>query len=225
MQRKCINCGEPLKDDAVFCTKCGAKQPIEKKCPNCGAPIKAGMLFCTKCGAKIKDKADNTISTAHDGSNSVTTKISKSKIGLLIGVGVVILLVFIGVIINSGSSDNENASGGQISVKAEEMADDYIRDQASAEQKYKNKKVQITGTLADKGQFKNSQDYSLHIYNKYAAGKSYHVIISVDSKKVNDVNKIKVGDFVTAQGTCVGIVKQDEPTQVAIEIDADKVNE
>lgn len=89
MQRKCINCGEPLKDDAVFCTKCGAKQPVEKKCPNCGAPIKAGMLFCAKQDFNENELRDIPKMTSNNGNSSNQNNSLKIIIGVLIAIIVI----------------------------------------------------------------------------------------------------------------------------------------
>lgn len=58
----CINCGNQLKPDAKFCSKCGQlvkeevkpvpvappKQPL---CLKCGTVLTPGVKFCTSCGA------------------------------------------------------------------------------------------------------------------------------------------------------------------------------
>lgn len=73
---KCPSCGAPLKEDAQFCTACGAKvvsEPAEMKapevvpepvvtaapavCPKCGAPRTGSDAFCTACGAPFEAKA------------------------------------------------------------------------------------------------------------------------------------------------------------------------
>ena len=50
--RKCSNCGEPLDDDALFCTSCGTKQEEGRRCIHCGALIDADSIFCTSCGGR-----------------------------------------------------------------------------------------------------------------------------------------------------------------------------
>ena len=99
------------------------------------------------------------------------------------------------------------------------MIDDYVRDQASAEKQYKDKQVKVTGQLISKSQFSNSQDYGLLIGNKNMAGKRY-----VISEKAAEANKVKPGDFVSAEGKCVGIVKQDDPTKISVQILTNKIN-
>ena len=59
----CVSCGAALIDGAVFCNKCGAKQPEQQEaqaataasgavCVSCGAELIDGAVFCNKCGAK-----------------------------------------------------------------------------------------------------------------------------------------------------------------------------
>ena len=35
----CSNCGKELNDDDLFCSKCGTKQILERKCINCGIKL------------------------------------------------------------------------------------------------------------------------------------------------------------------------------------------
>ena len=53
-------------------------------------------------------------------------------------------------------------------VKANELMNDYIRDVGTAESKYKNKNMQITGQLVSKGQFKNASNFYAVIADKFA---------------------------------------------------------
>lgn len=219
MAKKCVNCGAALRDEDIFCTKCGTQQPTEKRCPNCNALLKEDAIFCTKCGTRLDGQTDSPTNTPVKSSNSK----KYTKIGIIVGACALVLLILVGVIANLDNNGTSDSS--TISIKAEDMANDYIRDQASAEKKYKDKNIKITGQLVNKGQFENTQNYGLKIYSKPAAGKVYSIIIDVEPKNVSMVNKINVGDFVTAEGTCVGIVKQDDPTHIAVEIQSDKVNQ
>ncbi|MBE6845835.1 MAG: zinc ribbon domain-containing protein [Ruminococcus sp.] len=69
----CPNCGEAFKNDALFCSKCGAKLPEREeekpkipdgaqKCEKCGNILKKDALFCNVCGSKLNvpepDNAD-----------------------------------------------------------------------------------------------------------------------------------------------------------------------
>lgn len=50
MEKKCPNCGVPVREGAAFCAKCGSHLAW---CPKCGAPIKEGSAFCGSCGANL----------------------------------------------------------------------------------------------------------------------------------------------------------------------------
>lgn len=105
-----------------------------------------------------------------------------------------------------------------IQVKSEDMINDYIRDQGTAENKYKNKNIKLTGNVLHKGQFKNGNNFFVVTNNKYAAGRNYAILIEYPVDRVDDVNKLKYGDFLVAEGVCVGIVPQDNPTDVSIQV-------
>lgn len=109
-----------------------------------------------------------------------------------------------------------------IQVKSEDMINDYIRDQGSSEKKYKNRNIKLTGNVLDKGQFKNSSNFFVVTNSKYAAGRNYSILIEYPVDRVDDVNKLKQGDFLVAEGACVGIVPQDNPTDVSIQIKVGK---
>ncbi|MGN0315923.1 MAG: S8 family serine peptidase [Fusicatenibacter sp.] len=56
---KCIHCGENIKDDAKFCSKCGQKIP---RCPECGFLItKRTIRYCPKDGTPIPEEIRNII--------------------------------------------------------------------------------------------------------------------------------------------------------------------
>ena len=139
----------------------------------------------------------------------------KKKILAIIGAIVVVLGLFFAF--GGGSKP--------IEVKSSEMVDDYIRDQSSGEKKYKDKTVQISGKVLWKGQFNNSQNYSINLENRHTGGKIYQVVIDVPAKRANIVNDLKIGDFVNVKGKCVGIVKQKEPTKISVQIKSTKIND
>jgi hypothetical protein len=57
--RRCANCGAPLRETDRFCSSCGrevappqAPEP-STACTRCGASLGAGQRFCTNCGAPV----------------------------------------------------------------------------------------------------------------------------------------------------------------------------
>ncbi len=53
----CVNCGQPLKEDAQFCGQCGA---AVRHCAKCGALLKEGAAFCGQCGASANEGSTDT---------------------------------------------------------------------------------------------------------------------------------------------------------------------
>ena len=140
---------------------------------------------------------------------------------------VVLLLAFsliCMVLVGCGDSKSSKSSSA-ITVKAEDMLNDYIRDQGTAESKYKDKKISVTGKVLHKDQFTNSNAYLLRLAYQNVGGKNYFIDIAVPAEKVEIVNKAEEGKFINVEGTCVGVVPQDNPTNIMVQIQADKVNQ
>lgn len=188
-----------------------------KRCPNCGAVLDPKENFCSECGTKVS--LDPSISAPQ-----TSPKGYKKWMPLGIAAAVVLVIGIALSVSSDSSSDTSTSSGGSISVKADDMINDYVRDQSSAEKQYKDKQVKVTGQLITKSQFSNSQNYGLLIGNKNMAGKNYLILVDLPSEKAAEANKVKVGDFVAAEGKCVGIVKQDDPTKISVQIQTDKIN-
>ena len=188
-------------------------------CTKCGQELKEESEFCTSCGNKFN--SENSI-------NEATLKSGKNK-KILFGVIAFIAFIVFAFIIGNGKESTNNSVKAEnsqvIRVKAEEVINDYIRDQSSAEQKYKDKRVIVTGKVIDKNQFNNSQDYAMLIATNITAGKTYGVIAAIPNEKIELINKVKVGDFVNVDGICVGTVKQANPTIISIQIQDPKINQ
>ena len=254
MSKKCKQCGCELADDALFCVQCGAKQDPVVKCPKCGHMNPAANDFCTECGTRLKEtkpeekgagdeKPAESVQPAQEETSKVVVAEpvsggqggggnqgfqnfrmppvppegngKKKKILAIIGVLVVVLGLFF-------------AFGGAskpIQVKSGEIVDDYIRDQSSGDKKYKDKTVQVSGKVKWKGQFNNSQNYSITLESRKNGGKTYQVLVDVPAKRASIVNDLKIGDFVNVKGKCVGIVKQKSPTLISVQIKSTKIND
>ena len=188
-------------------------------CTKCGEELKEDSAFCTSCGNKFN--SENSI-------NEATLKSGKNK-KILFGVIAFIAFIVFAFIIGNGKESTNNSVKAEnsqvIRVKAEEMIDDYIRDQASAEKKYKDKRVIVTGKVIDKNQFNNSQDYAMLIATNLTGGKTYGVTVAIPNEKIELINKVKVNDFVNVEGICIGTVKQANPTDISIQIENPKINQ
>ena len=188
-------------------------------CTKCGEELKEDSAFCTSCGNKFN--SENSI-------NEATLKSGKNK-KILFGVIAFIAFIVFALIIGNGKESTNNSVKAEnsqvIRVKAEEVINDYIRDQASAEKKYKDKRVIVTGKVIYKIQFNNSQDYAMLIASDLIGGKDYGVIVAIPNEKIELINKVKAGDFVNVEGICVGTVKQANPTSISIQIQDPKINQ
>ena len=188
-------------------------------CTKCGQELKEESEFCTSCGNKFN--SENSI-------NEATLKSGKNK-KILFGVIAFIAFIVFAFIIGNGKESTNNSVKAEnsqvIRVKAEEVINDYIRDQSSAEQKYKDKRVIVTGKVIDKNQFNNSQDYAMLIAINTTGEKTYDVTVAIPNEKIELINKVKVGDFVNVEGICVGTVKQADPTVISIQIENPKINQ
>lgn len=233
MAKKCVSCGTDLPNDAGFCTECGAQQPEVRLCKQCGALLEKDALFCGECGAKYEDPNKQQTERPVIKATPVTELKEEKKwttsqmISIAVGALVVLFLV---IAIFNGVGENKGAvkkaeEVQAISVKAETMIDDYIRDQAKAEKEYKDKKIQISGRVSIKNQFNNTDNYFVTIAQRDAAGKSYRIMVDVDPKMVNKLNQLKYGDFINVEGKCIGIVEQSDPTDISVQIKAQKINE
>lgn len=197
-----------------------------KFCEKCGAKLVEGSSFCPTCGASTG--SEKMPATSNDKCAAMDLQPMKKKRSILkiLGgvVGAIFVVMIIGAVLSDGSSGSSKSSGKMIQVKAEEMAKEYSSDLDEANQKYKNKEVEITGKLIHKTQFANSQNYGLEIYKADIGGKHYNVVVDIDKDKVEEANKVKEGDFVKAKGTCVGNVDQSEPNFISIQVHAKSIN-
>lgn len=136
------------------------------------------------------------------------------------------LIILLLLIFSCGCGNNEVTKlaatvSPTISVQAEKIVDDYIRDITTAEKKYKNKNVSVTGKVLSKGQYRNSQRFIVTVAKKRLGGKLYSVSLGYPTSRVNEVNNLKIGDFVAVEGLCFGMAPQDDPTIIDIQIEVD----
>jgi len=236
MSKFCTKCGTQLEDGAKFCYKCGAKQDIKQATSTPNQEQARQSTFQAGTAETVKraerQQVDNSYQQHTYNQTSYTAPAQEqSKVGhggLLkyVAIFLVIVAAVVGYLAFSDgqpvATPKNQPAQGLIAVKAEELLDDYIRDQGTAEAKYKNKKVNISGKVIYKNEFKNSQRFQVTLAHKTAAGRSYFVSLDFPQNMVEIVNQKKIGDFVVAEGTCVGIVKQDKPTDISVQVRVEK---
>ena len=233
MVRKCSKCGQELKEGAEFCPECGEKQPKTLKCPKCGTEYEEGTTFCSECGSKLGEDAPagSPPAAAEQNFDDAADKLSKAAggrgklVAIMGGIIVVLLIAVLAMAFGGGEDGSFKGGSDAIVVKSDEMIDDYIRDQGTAEQKYKGKTITVSGKVIKKGQFNNSSNYMIGMAYKNAAGKNYSIAVDIPPERVSELNKLNIGDFINVKGKCVGVVKQDSPTDISIQVKGEKINE
>lgn len=126
------------------------------------------------------------------------------KIGVIGGIVVAVLVIIFLIIAAIGSNSSSSSSTATSEpIKVATIMDDYIYDINTANSKYKDKTLTVTGQVVHKNQFNNSSDYSIYVYNKEAKGQDFTFVIDIPADKVSEVNKVKIGDFVTVTGKCI----------------------
>jgi hypothetical protein len=51
--RSCPTCGPRPEPDAVFCSTCGHRLPLQGACDSCGTALLPGSRFCEACGRQV----------------------------------------------------------------------------------------------------------------------------------------------------------------------------
>lgn len=196
MSKFCHNCGNELADDEVFCANCGTKVEVENVASNVTPQ-------------PVQPKPKSQIEQFANGVKKFR------RIMFAIGLGIVLLM---GVVSCFGG-------GSTIDVKSGDLLQAYVQDQSAAEKKYKDKNVKITGRIKQKNQFNNTGDFSLWLEVEKIGGHEYSVIVGVPAEKLDVINKAVVGNYITAEGKCIGIVPQKDPTDICVQVLADKVSQ
>lgn len=127
------------------------------------------------------------------------------------------------LIMGCGGGSKSSKDVTYMTVKAQEMMDDYIRDTGMAQSKYVGKNVQVSGKLVKKGQFNNSSEFYAIIASTYELGRDYTVLVEYPLDKADELNKLNFGDFVVAKGECIGIVPQKNPREISVQIKYGKI--
>lgn len=66
----CRNCGSEIKQDDLFCAKCG--ESLKLVCKKCGNPCNAEDKFCERCGNQLIESAEKNTYSEHKSIKSKT---------------------------------------------------------------------------------------------------------------------------------------------------------
>jgi len=140
--------------------------------------------------------------------------------------GIIGSLIVAMMIITVGCGESSQGMREQmLEVKSEDILNDYIRDVGTAQQKYKDKKIKITGRVVNTGQYRNSTNFFVTTEYKYIGGKRYEVLLNYPVDRVNEINQLKIGDFIVAEGHFQGVVAQEEPTTISVQLAVSESND
>lgn len=223
---QCAKCGTE-NEKGRFCFNCGTELKC-MKCPNCGNPYLEDEEYCIKCGKKIASKVedgqteipDEKINIAETKTNVI---VSKSSSTLLWGIVICVLGYFLytGSFFFFGHSLKPLVST-EYSLKADELAKAYKQDVFGADKKYKGKSMTINGIVIRKGQFNNSEDIYLDIFEDNR--ENLFVVVSVPLSGKAQANAVKVGDVIEVRGVCDGVVAQKNKDITSVHISATKIS-
>lgn len=106
--KHCPKCNQELDSEALFCTKCGAKQ--ELKCVACGAELLEDSKFCIKCGKAVNSEEilemQNTSKPCEIASNISKIKCSSNYFKITISIIVLAIISLVGYFAIYGTDRN-----------------------------------------------------------------------------------------------------------------------
>lgn len=195
----CKNCGKEIKDDAVFCKFCGVKQEA--------APAAA---------QESNNPAMAMKKECNSGNQKSQKRPANKKLGCGIAIAVVLIFLLIGAIVGGSGESEGNATTKKpttertteaiIEISAEALINEYKENEIKASQKYKGKRLRITGLVDSVGQ--NDMvvlNDSYYIYVDYGDTYDFNNIrCSLNNNSVDRAAELKNGDKIVIEGRCDG---------------------
>lgn len=139
----CRKCGAQIADTAAFCTKCGTPQSAAAPAAQPAPP--RGLRACRECGHEVGTTAKTC---PHCGARNPS--IGK-KLYAAMSIASVVLVIFVWRACESAGPTNTGSSVAdappELSVDAETLVNDYKANEVAADQKYKGKVIEISGTV------------------------------------------------------------------------------
>jgi RNA polymerase subunit RPABC4/transcription elongation factor Spt4 len=196
----CATCGNQISDTTAFCTKCGAarargpqiKPPRlgMKACRECGHQVSATAKACPNCGARNPALG-----------RRVYAVFSLASLGLAI---VVFASVWHACEFGGPSvSESDVASAAPaVSVTADQLARDYEANEVAADERYKQKIVEVSGEVYSIG-----KDITDTIYVTLQTGNEYAFVkpqLYFSDEYKGETAALHKGDPLTAKCRCDG---------------------
>lgn len=191
-------------------------------CSNCGAQLTGGQ-FCPKCGAPVGNMPQSTNAqtpmmygqptNGNVPQNPISPVAKKKNKGCGIAIGIlavlVVLLIFIFAISDGDDTNDANTTPKPsvsqttteetvIDVAVEQILKEYEENEVSADNKYKWKKVAITGIVDSVG-----KDIFDDTYIKIDTGENYEAFGAqcyIADTEFEKAAELKPGDKITVVG-------------------------
>lgn len=194
------------------------------KCPNCGKRFYG--KFCPNCGTPAPQKGQAQWLKQSNFSANINSPLLRRKkktpmqiVGIVVGsIGLLFaLFIIIALVIpeDNSESNNEVATNTNSTVSSSKAATssesdttkvnyktlykDYDANPINADKKYRNKKLILTGTIANIDRDIGQNPYITFNVDEYGAEQ---IKMSFDDD--DTVAKLKKGQTVTVKGTCSG---------------------
>lgn len=198
---------------ANFCSKCGAQLTGGKFCPECGTLVD-NVAQQTDVPVQTQQTAFTQSANDTVPQNPITPapkKNNKKGCGILIAILAVlaVFLIFIFAISGGDDTDDTNKTSKSsvsqttteesvIEVSVEQILKDYEENEVSADNKYKGKKVAISGVVDSV-----SKDVLNDTYIKIDTGSDYEAFGAqcyIADTQLEKVAELKSGDKITVTG-------------------------
>jgi hypothetical protein len=108
--------------------------------------------------------------------------------------------------INVSEMEASNPTGGNLSVTVLQLLDDYKKDAAAADRKYKGKTITVTGTVEVADKDKTGKPMIGFMRPGATAPKDGMVVCSFEKSQEANLSKVKKGDLVMLKGRVFGNV-------------------
>jgi len=184
MSKKCPHCAESIQDEAKICRFCGNKVNSSKQyklSKSCSIPIIiiGGIIVL----AGVLNSNDNNTTTHNQNSTpSKTTTVTEQKAE------------------NKQYEKNNDELEKPISITAKKLNEVYEKNEIAADKLYKDKTLEINGTVNSIGEVFDSMFITLETDNMFMS-----VHCSLDDSERDKVAELEKGDTVIVTGKCDGM--------------------
>lgn len=197
---------------ANFCSKCGAQLTRGKFCPECGTPV-GNAIQPMDTPIQSQQTTFTQATNSNMAQNPIPPVPKKKNKGCGIAIGILVIfvafLIFIFAISGGDDTDDANTTSksavsqttieeAAIEVSVEQLLKDYKENEVAADNKYKGKKVTVSGVVDSV-----AKDVLNDTYIKIDTGSDYEVLGAqcyIADTQLERVANLKSGDKITVEG-------------------------